>query len=334
MNDTTARRFKLWHAGVILALLGALTIVVGVLQTTKSAITGCPSGSVLVAKFDYQGGSYKLTQGTPGTVTIGSSANADGGPWTSTRPISAVVVKGGPNSVITSYSPPATSGSFSNAGLPLVGSGNVPDVSNVQFCASTTPPPSTTTTTIAPTTTSTTTTTVAPTTTSTTTTTVAPTTTTTTTVAPTTTTTTTVAPTTTTTTVAPTTTSTTTTVAATTTSTTTTTVVPTTSTPPTSAAIIPPPPPTTAPTTTTTTTPATTPGTTTSTSTPGVTTTSTTVPVQQLPPITSTTVVSNAERPLPNTGAPSAVLVTIGAILTLAGITLTVVDRARRRPTV
>jgi LPXTG-motif cell wall-anchored protein len=56
------------------------------------------------------------------------------------------------------------------------------------------------------------------------------------------------------------------------------------------------------------------------------------VAVDQHLPSTSTVVVGDTSGPLPNTGAPSALLVTIGAILTVAGITLVVVDRARRSP--
>jgi hypothetical protein len=158
--------------GVVVSIVGAAVLVLGLLQTTRAAPDGgntnCPGGTTLVAKFEYSGGSY-VSEGGSGGVTI-SAASATSANWTSTAPIAAVVVKGGTGNVITTYAPAQTSGSFSNAGLPTVGNGNVPDISNVKFCTAPPAPTTTaapTTTTAAPTTTTVepTTTTVAPTTT-------------------------------------------------------------------------------------------------------------------------------------------------------------------------
>jgi len=134
---TLHRLVRRREVGVVLALLGAVLIVAGVLRTTagKPDSSDCPAGTTLVAKFNFVGGSYVFEKpaGNETVVTITGGA-ATGGSWSSAQAISAVVVKGGPNAVVTSYSPAATSGTFSNAGLPPVGSGNLPDVSHLEFC--------------------------------------------------------------------------------------------------------------------------------------------------------------------------------------------------------
>ena len=143
------------RGGIAIALVGALMLVVGMLSTTSShgGNAECPDGTVLVAKFEYSGGKYKFEKpsGNQNVVTI-SDANAKGGVWTSTTPISAIIVKGGPGSKTTTLTPPQTSGTFSNKDLPEVGRGNTPDISNLQFCGPKTP---VTTTTAKPTTTTT-----------------------------------------------------------------------------------------------------------------------------------------------------------------------------------
>jgi hypothetical protein len=169
MTTTTTLRQRLggWPGGVVLMVVGAALALAGLLQTTSSTPNpnaDCPDGSVLVAKFNYSGHSYSFDKPSGnGSVVSITNGSATGGTWSSTTPISAYIVKGGPNSLITSLSPAQTSGSFSNAGLPKVGAKeqNLPDISNVQFCG---PDPAATTTTMATTTTA------APTTTSTTTT--------------------------------------------------------------------------------------------------------------------------------------------------------------------
>jgi hypothetical protein len=99
----------------------------------------CPDGTTQVAKFNFTNGNYVLEGVNTGGVVISDDADADGGSWTSTVLISAIVVKGGPNAVTEPVNPPAMSGTFSNANLPLVGGGpsggNIPDISNIKFCA-------------------------------------------------------------------------------------------------------------------------------------------------------------------------------------------------------
>ena len=121
-------------------------------QTTSASVQpDCPPGTVLVAKFNVDNGRYVFEKpaGNQDVVTI-RNADVEGGEWSSTTPISVIVVKGGPGSKNAEYTPPTSSGTFSNKDLPKVGNGkNTPDISNVQFCA---PTPPVTTTTAAPTT--------------------------------------------------------------------------------------------------------------------------------------------------------------------------------------
>lgn len=128
------------QGALALIVFGVVVIGAGLLQTTTSQLNGgnvpCPSGTTLVAKFEFQGGNYNFESpdGNEHAVTI-TSGSATGGTWDSEVAIADVIVKGGPNAVIMSFSPPSFHGVFSNDGLPLVGSGSHPDVSNVQFCA-------------------------------------------------------------------------------------------------------------------------------------------------------------------------------------------------------
>ena len=92
----------------------------------------CPAGTTLVAKYNFVSflGIY-LPEGIPGALVIG---DATGGIFISAFPISAIVIKGGPASIIEYYDPPTYIGGFSNAGLPPVGNGNTPDISNIKLC--------------------------------------------------------------------------------------------------------------------------------------------------------------------------------------------------------
>lgn len=306
----TAHRYdglRPWHSGLLLMIVGAVAVFAGLVQTTVShgGNENCPAGTTLVAKFEYSENHYVYAgPGNDQHVVTITNGTATGGNWSSTTAISYVIVKGGTGAVVMSIVPPQTSGHFSNASLPSVGNGNTPAVSNVQFCK---PSGGTTTTTSSTTTSS------SSTSTSTTSTTSEPPTTTTTVVPPTSTTTST------TTTEPPTTT---------TTSTTTTTEPPSTTTIPgeTSTTIS---------------------GATTTTTIPGETTTvevsgstvassSTSLPVPIGPSAeTSTSVYRNASNlpsgGLPRTGAPSALLITIGVLLIGAGLAISVVGFRRER---
>lgn len=161
-SEDRPRRFHPWFGGLTLIGLGATLVVTGLLQTTSSHVTSpCPDNTELIAKFNFTGGRYVFEKPAEyaGVVTI-TNGTATGGDAHSSIPIVATIVKGGPDSVLVTYSPAQTNLHFSNAGLPLVGNGNLPDISNVQFCGNTKPPTTTTTTTttIKPTTTTTTTT--------------------------------------------------------------------------------------------------------------------------------------------------------------------------------
>ena len=158
-NEPTSTTPKVspFRAGIATMLVGAALLGVGMLQTTTATPqTYCPQGTELVAKFEYDRGRYDF-EGPSSNRNVVKITNGDedGGDWTSTRLIAAVVVKGGPGSKIMWFDPPQTSGSFDNEGLRTGGRGNNrPDVSHVLFCG---PKGGGTTTTTSTTTTSTTT---------------------------------------------------------------------------------------------------------------------------------------------------------------------------------
>jgi hypothetical protein len=152
---TSSRFGRFLRAGPIMMGLGALLTIGGVVGTTASTNGGnqsCPSGTGLIAKFDYNGHSYTFSSpsGNTNVVTL-FNADEDGGTWHSTLPVSYVLVKGGVNTLQSTIAPPKTDGTFSNQGLPLDSHHNRPDIDNVQFCGTVT---SVTTTTKASTTTS------------------------------------------------------------------------------------------------------------------------------------------------------------------------------------
>lgn len=149
MSDAAATplsRISPFRAGLATLLVGAVLLGVGILRTTAATPQpSCPPGTVLVAKFEYEGRRYKFEKpkGNANVVTL-ANANADGGSWSSTRPISHILVKGGPGHKVIDYDPPTTQGSFDNKGLKNPG-GKRPDISNIQFCGPKHPPATTTT---------------------------------------------------------------------------------------------------------------------------------------------------------------------------------------------
>jgi hypothetical protein len=121
---------------MVLVALGAVLATVGSLQTTSSSASGlCPSGTELIAKFEFTGGMYVFAgpQSNADVVTI-TNGTSVGGDWVSSAPIVAVIVKGGVDAVMTTYTPPQTGGHFTNENLPKVGSEQTPDISHVEFC--------------------------------------------------------------------------------------------------------------------------------------------------------------------------------------------------------
>lgn len=180
MSDpTTQTRVSPFRAGLATMLVGAVVLGVGMLQTTAATPQPrCPDGTKLLAKFEYSGSGknakYRFVEprGNDRVVTI-SDANAKGGKWRSTQPVSVILVKGGPGHKAMDLNPPQDRGSFDNSGLKTGGKGkNTPDISNIQFCRPKHPVTTTTTSTTTSTTTTSTTTTTTSTTSTTTTTTV------------------------------------------------------------------------------------------------------------------------------------------------------------------
>ena len=81
--------------------LGGILVVAGLVGTTASTNGGnqsCPSGTVLIAKFEYVLHGYLFEQpfGNEHVVTL-SNESASGANWHSTLPVSYVIVKGGPD---------------------------------------------------------------------------------------------------------------------------------------------------------------------------------------------------------------------------------------------
>ncbi|HEX5096147.1 MAG TPA: hypothetical protein VFX21_09045 [Acidimicrobiia bacterium] len=162
-SATIKNKLKTWQAGAGVMALGAVLLGAGLLVTTSAAPPAdCPEGSTLVSKYKANNGTYTFEKpaGNDNIVTL-SNTTAASGDWSSTVPIVYMIVKAGPDSITTSFSPAQTSGSWDNLGF-LVGSGQHPNISDVLFCESTTPATTTstvtssTTTTQAPTSTTTT----------------------------------------------------------------------------------------------------------------------------------------------------------------------------------
>lgn len=140
------RRKLFAGAGAISMLLGALMVVAPTgagASHEEGHVPGnpnldCPEGTTEVAKFNWtgaeegEGGSY-VEEGEPGPVTIDADSDTSGGSWTSTVGIDAVIVKGADDAKIDLYEE-ARSGDFDNSTL-LNDGGNVPDISNITFCA-------------------------------------------------------------------------------------------------------------------------------------------------------------------------------------------------------
>ena len=168
VSASSSRSARLLRVGPLLMVLGAALVVAGLIQTTSSTTggcdQGCPAGTTLVAKFNYNGTYvFEKPAGNEHVVTL-SNSSSTGATWHSTIPLTALIVKGGPSSVLVTFTSPQRDGTFSNAVLPKVGNDkNRPAISNVQFCGpfppvttTTTQPPVTTTTTQPPVTTTTT----------------------------------------------------------------------------------------------------------------------------------------------------------------------------------
>ena len=143
---SSSRFARYLRVGPIIMALGAVCVVGGIVGTTASTNGGnqsCPSGTVLISKYNNDNGYvFEKPAGNENVVTL-SHTSSSGGTWHSTLPVSYVIVHGGPNSILYTIAPPKYDGTFSNAGL-VVGHGETPTVSNVQFCSSSTLPTSTT----------------------------------------------------------------------------------------------------------------------------------------------------------------------------------------------
>jgi hypothetical protein len=102
--------------------------------TTDPSEGGCPAGTTLLAKFEWSGGRYKFEKPKGNEAVVFVTGDAKGGTWTSTLPVSMVILKGSAGYAWTTYDPAAFSGTFSNQILPPNSGGQIPDISNIQFC--------------------------------------------------------------------------------------------------------------------------------------------------------------------------------------------------------
>jgi LPXTG-motif cell wall-anchored protein len=134
----TTRRFipRQWHAGLLLMLVGTVSVLGGIVQTTVSGAVSqnCPPDATLLAKFEYAGDHYAFEgpDVNRNVVTIADGTGA-GGNWHSTVAVSLVIVAGGPGAITTSLNPLLNASHFSNAGLPS-SDGVDPDITEIQFC--------------------------------------------------------------------------------------------------------------------------------------------------------------------------------------------------------
>ena len=82
------------RVGVALMLVGGSTLGLGLVQTTTASMQpSCPGGTQLIAKFEWSGRHYDFDgpAGNGSVVNIGNDRD-DGGTWTSSKPVSNVIV--------------------------------------------------------------------------------------------------------------------------------------------------------------------------------------------------------------------------------------------------
>src|SRR5689334_25263239 len=101
-NIRSTSGWRRWvRTGPVLMTLGALLALAGIVQTTSSTgggNQGCPSGTVLIAKFNNDGGyTYEKPPGNEDVVTLSNTSDS-GGSWSSTQALSVFIIHGGPAS--------------------------------------------------------------------------------------------------------------------------------------------------------------------------------------------------------------------------------------------
>jgi len=121
--------------GIVLLAVVVLLVLLATVAWADG-VCPCPENTELVAKFEWNGdtGTYIFEKPKGNEDVVSIVGDATGGTWTSTIPIAAVVLKGGPGCHTYSYDPAATAGNFSKNDLPDNPGGQRPNISNVQFC--------------------------------------------------------------------------------------------------------------------------------------------------------------------------------------------------------
>ena len=106
---SSSRFARYLRVGPIMMALGAVCVVGGIVGTTASTNGGnqsCPSGTVLISKYNNDNGYvFEKPAGNENVVTL-SHTSSSGGTWHSTIPVSYVIVHGGPNSILYTIAPP------------------------------------------------------------------------------------------------------------------------------------------------------------------------------------------------------------------------------------
>ncbi|MBC7708161.1 hypothetical protein H7Y63_02990 [Polaromonas sp.] len=152
-NFTRPRHTKRFISGAIAALFVALQLPLALLASPavfathgnggNSGSLACPAGSVLLAKFNFQGNSYVAESG-PTNVSISPTSTAVSGSFTVTNSnaiVSSLIVKAGNSSKIFAFSPSVQQGTFDNSDHVFANNIEQAGISNVQFCGTITTPP-------------------------------------------------------------------------------------------------------------------------------------------------------------------------------------------------
>lgn len=131
-GSVSARATRGFRGGIAAMLVGAVLVSVGALSTTSAAKpAGCPDGTTMIARYHVANDVYQADSGSD-VVTIHDGTKS-GGTWTSTKLVSALVVKGGPSSAITTIDPAQLAGVFDSSQLQTPNPGT-PDILGVEFC--------------------------------------------------------------------------------------------------------------------------------------------------------------------------------------------------------
>ena len=127
----TARTAQLLSTALALGLVCSIAIGLAPALTvptyaSASSESVCPSGTTFLVKYERTGNSSSYNPEGGNSHGVSVSGNGQAATWTSSTPITAVVVKASSSTQTYTYSPPATAGAVTGIG------GH--DISNLTFC--------------------------------------------------------------------------------------------------------------------------------------------------------------------------------------------------------